>query len=108
MVQEVDQKRRAIVAAVQLSSVSDVEFDASLTELRSLAKTLRLEVVGRFTQKRAGVHKTAYFGTGKREELKEHIFENQAEIILIDHEISPSQAVNPEKEAACEVMDRTI
>jgi predicted metal-dependent peptidase len=38
--QEVNQKpARAIVAAVQLSSVSDVEFDASLTELRQLAKT---------------------------------------------------------------------
>src|SRR6266705_1370967 len=109
MVQEVDQKRaRAIVAAVQLSSVSDVEFDASLTELRSLAKTLGFEVVGRFTQKRAGFDRTAYFGTGKREELKEQILENQAEIILIDHEISPSQAFNLGKEAGCEVMDRTM
>src|SRR3989454_1190208 len=109
MVQEVDQKRaRAIVAAVQLSSVGDVEFDASLTELRSLAKTLGFEVVGRFTQKRAGFDKTAYFGTGKREELKEQILENHAEIILIDHEISPSQAFNLEKEAGCEVMDRTM
>src|SRR3989440_11726352 len=109
MVQEVDQKRaRAIVAAVQLSNVGDVEFDASLTELRQLAKTLGFEVVGRFTQKRAGFDKTAYFGTGKREELKEQILENQAEIILIDHEISPSQAFNLEKEAGCEVMDRTM
>src|SRR5438552_10465877 len=109
MVQEVDQKRaRAIVAAVQLSSVGDVEFDASLTELRQLAKTLGFEVVGRFTQKRAGFDKTAYFGTGKREELKEQILENHAEIILIDHEISPSQAFNLEKEAGCEVMDRTM
>src|SRR3989440_1342856 len=109
MVQEVDQKRaRAIVAAVQLSSVSDVEFDASLTELRSLAKRLGFEVVGRFTQKRAGFDKTAYFGTGKREELKEQVLENHAEIILIDHEISPSQAFNLGKEAGCEVMDRTM
>src|SRR2546430_16263430 len=93
MVQEVDPKRvRAIVAAVQRSSVSDAEFDASLTELRQLAKTLGFEVVGRFTQKRAGFDKTAYFGTGKREELKEQISENHAEIILIDHEISPSRS----------------
>ncbi len=107
--QEPGQKRtRAIVAAVQRSSVSDAEFDASLTELRQLAKTLGFEVVGRFTQKRAGFDKTAYFGTGKREELKEQILENHAEIILIDHEISPSQSHNLEKEAGCEVMDRTM
>src|SRR3989454_6280691 len=109
MMQEPGQKRtRAIVAAVQRSSVSDVEFDASLTELRQLAKTLGFEAVGRFTQKRAGFDKTAYFGTGKREELKEQILENHAEIILIDHEISPSQAFNLEREAGCEVMDRTM
>src|SRR5258708_4597374 len=109
MMQEVDKKRaRAIVAAVQLSSVSDAEFEASLTELRQLAKTLGYEVAGKFTQKRAGFDKTAYFGTGKREELKEQILENRAEILLIDHEISPSQAFNLEKEAGCEVMDRTM
>src|SRR5437762_4180783 len=107
--QEPGQKRtRAIVAAVQRSSVSDAEFAASLTELRQLAKTLGFEVVGKFTQKRAGFDRTAYFGTGKREELKEQILENQAELILIDHEISPSQAFNLEKEAGCEVMDRTM
>ena len=70
MIQDVDQKpKRAIVAAVQLSNVSDLEFDASLTELRQLAKTLGFEVVGRFIQKRAKFDATAYFGTGKREEL---------------------------------------
>src|SRR3954467_2381266 len=99
---------RAIVAAVQLSSVSDAEFDASLTELRQLAKTLGFEVVGKFTQKRAGFDKAAYFGTGKREELRLLREEHSADAILIDHEISPSQAHNLEKEIGCEVMDRTM
>jgi len=109
MTQEVDRKRRrAVVAAVQKSSVSDAEFEASLTELRQLAKTLGYGVAGTFTQKRAGFDATAYFGTGKREELKKEILENRADIILIDHEISPSQAFNLEKEAGCEVMDRTM
>jgi GTP-binding protein HflX len=99
---------RAIVAAVQRPSVSDAEFDASLTELRQLAKTLGFEVVATFTQKRAGFDAAAYFGTGKREELKEKIVESGAELILIDHEISPSQAFNLAKEVGGEVMDRTM
>jgi GTP-binding protein HflX len=99
---------RAIVAAVQLPGVSDVEFDASLTELRQLAKTLGFEVVGRFTQKRAGFDAAAYFGTGKREELRLMREEHDAGVILVDHEISPSQAFNLAKEAGCEVMDRTM
>jgi GTP-binding protein HflX len=108
-VQQTDQKPpRAIVAAVQLSSVSDVEFDASLTELRQLAKTLGFQVVGRFTQKRERFDAAAYFGTGKREELRLMREQEAADIVLIDHEISPSQAFNLEKEIGCEVMDRTM
>jgi GTP-binding protein HflX len=109
MTQEADPKRkRAIVAAVQRPSVSDPEFEASLEELRQLAKTLGFEVVGRFTQKRAGFEKAAYFGTGKREELRAIREQERADLILIDHEISPSQAFNLAKEVGGEVMDRTM
>src|SRR5687767_8796912 len=107
MTQEAEpQRKRAIVAAVQLPSVSDHEFDASLTELRQLAKTLGFEVVGRFTQKRARFDSAAYFGPGKREELR--AMQDSADVILVDHEISPSQAFNLEKEVGREVMDRTM
>src|SRR5688500_13209377 len=99
---------RAIVAAVQRPSVDDVEFEASLSELRQLAKTLGFEVVATFTQKRAGFEKSAYFGTGKREELRLLREERAANLVLIDHEISPSQAFNLEKEVGREVIDRTM
>src|SRR5437763_9791449 len=109
MTQQVAQKsKRAIVAAVQLSSVKDEEFEASLTELRQLAKTLGFQVVGRFTQKRAGFHSAAYFGTGKREELRLLREQEAVDLVLIDHEISPSQAFNLEKEVGAAVMDRTM
>ncbi|MEI8384517.1 MAG: GTPase HflX [Nitrosomonadaceae bacterium] len=114
--------RHAIVAAVQLPSVTDLEFESSLTELRELAKTLGYEVVRTFVQKRSGFDMTAYLGAGKREEMR--IFVNNEEdesegavpspdspeidTILVDHEISPSQARNLEKEVGCEVMDRTM
>ena len=107
MTQEAEpQRKRAIVAAVQLPSVSDLEFDASLAELRQLAKTLGFEVVDRFTQKRAKFDSAAYFGLGKREELR--FLQDTADVILVDHEISPSQAHNLEKEVGREVMDRTM
>src|SRR4051794_29976742 len=109
MTQEADPKRnRAIVAAVQRPSVPDLEFEASLEELRQLAKTLGFEVVGRFTQKRTGFDSAAYFGTGKREELRALCEQDGVNVVLIDHEISPSQAFNLAKEAGCEVMDRTM
>src|SRR3954452_20880781 len=108
MIRQADRKpKRAVVAAVQKPGVSDLEFDASLAELRQLAKTLGFQVVETFTQKRAGFDSAGYFGLGKRKELSE-LVQRGADIILVDHEISPSQTHNLEKEAGCEVMDRTM
>jgi GTP-binding protein HflX len=98
---------RAVVTAVQLPGAGDGEFEASLTELRQLAKTLGFEVVATLTQKRTSFDATAYLGQGKREELAERVRQG-AEVVLVDHEISPSQAHNLAKEAGCEVMDRTM
>jgi GTP-binding protein HflX len=115
----------ALIVAVQLDTVSDIEFESSLAELGDLAKTLGLKVVGQFTQKRSSFDSTAYVGVGKREEIRQFIEAQDADIeslvsansqpengpvdfILVDHEISPSQALNLENEVACEVMDRTV
>jgi GTP-binding protein HflX len=103
--------RYAVVAAVQVPSVTDLEFEASLTELRELAKTLGYVVVKTFVQKRPGFDMRAYLGTGKRQEIHEYVSnesELEIEALLVDHEISPSQARNLELEVGCEVMDRTM
>ena len=101
----------AIAAAVQLPSVSDSEFESSLAELRELAKTLGYTVVRTFVQKRAGFDTTGYLGIGKRQEIEHYVnheAECEIESVLVDHEISPSQARNLEKETGCGVMDRTM
>ena len=101
----------AVVAAVQLPSVSDDEFEASLAELRELAKTLGYRVVHTFIQKRSGFDANAYLGVGKRQEIQIFVSGESAEpveAILVDHEISPSQARNLEVEVGCAVMDRTM
>ena len=121
-----DRPLDAIVASVQLPEVSDGDFESSLAELRELAKTLGYRVVQTFTQKRASFDTTAYLGTGKREELRAYIESHGGtgqeerpghattpehegiQVLLIDHEISPSQARNLEKAVGCEVMDRTM
>lgn len=111
-----EKPRYAVVAAVQLPQVNDVEFEASLNELRELAKTLGFTVVHTFIQKRAGFDPMAYLGVGKRQEIHDYVNGNPApdsgdapiEAILVDHEISPSQARNLELEVGCEVMDRTM
>lgn len=125
MQKEVKEKSRyAVIASVQLPDVTDIEFEASLTELSELAKTLGYTVIRTFVQKRASFNMTAYLGTGKRQEIRDFVnneFEydeiqeinpdsntHEIDAILVDHEISPSQARNLEKEVGCEVMDRTM
>lgn len=127
MQKEVKEKSQyAVVAAVQLPSVSDAEFEASLCELRELAKTLGYTVVKTFVQKRAGFDMTAYLGAGKRQEIHGYVnhesypLESELDVVvanlegleintlLVDHEISPSQARNLELEVGCMVMDRTM
>jgi GTP-binding protein HflX len=111
-----EKPKYAIVASVQLPSVNDVEFEASLTELRELAKTLGFEVVHTFVQKRAGFDTTGYLGVGKRQEIHSFIsgesddsgHHGEIAVVFVDHEISPSQARNLEKEVGCQVMDRTM
>ena len=114
----------AVAAAVQLPSVSDIEFESSLTELRELAKALGYTVVNTFVQKRTSFDTTAYLGVGKRDEIRCYVnndsgLDEPEEIVtesgghdisalLVDHEISPSQARNLENEVGCEVMDRTM
>ncbi|OJW85588.1 GTPase HflX [Thiobacillus sp. 65-1402] len=68
-----EKPRYAVVASVQLPGVSDVEFEASLTELRELAKTLGFTVTRTFTQKRSGFDSTAYLGVGKRQEIRRFV-----------------------------------
>jgi GTP-binding protein HflX len=107
MTQEAEpQRKRAIVAAVQLPSVSDLEFDASLAELRQLAKTLGSRLSTASRRSAPASTRRPYFGEGKREELR--ALQDTADVILVDHEISPSQAHNLEKEIGREVMDRTM
>ena len=116
----------AIIAAVQKPTVSDAEFTASLAELRELAKTLGFKVVHTFVQRRNSFEITAYLGAGKRQEIRCFVsneplppeladstqsppsFEGQIDVLLVDHEISPSQARNLELEVGCPVMDRTM
>ena len=64
---------RAIVASVHLQTITDIEFESSLVELRELAKTLGYEVVGTFVQKRVTFDRAAYLGVGKRQEIRRFI-----------------------------------
>ena len=59
------------------------------------------------TQSRDSFHAGTYVGSGKVEDLKTARTVHKAGVVLLDHELSPSQARNLEKATGAEVMDRT-
>ncbi len=52
--------------------------------------------------------KVRYFvGTGKLEEIKEAVKEHEAQIVMFNHQLTPSQERNLEEQLQCRVLDRT-
>ncbi len=56
---------------------------------------------------RASPHAKYFVGTGKLEELKAVVIEHQAELVIFNHTLSPSQERNLERALECRVLDRT-
>jgi GTP-binding protein HflX len=99
--------RRAVLVAVRLTEVSESEFAESLAELSRLSHTLGLTVVDTITQTRSSFHVGTYVGSGKVADVKTAVEVHKAGVVVLDHEVTPSQARNLEKETGAVVMDRT-
>ena len=95
-----NQPLRAVVAAVHLPSITDAEFESSLTELRELAKTLGYQVVGTFIQNRARFDAAAYLGVGKRQEMRRFVEGAETNDDADDADAQDSLASDDEKDTA--------
>lgn len=78
-----------------------------MAELARLARTLGLTVTGSAVQRRETLHRGTYVGSGKVAELAAAIDAGEADVLLVNDEISPSQARNLEKATGAPVLDRT-
>ena len=101
-----EKQEKVILVAVCLGDVQDVE--ESLDELEQLAETAGAQTVGRCIQNREAIHNSTYVGSGKIQEIKDMIWEQDADGIICDDELSPMQIRNLEEELDCKVMDRTL
>ncbi|WP_427108903.1 GTPase HflX [Lysinibacillus xylanilyticus] len=97
---------RAILVGVNLRS--DGHFDYSMEELENLAEALNVEVVGIVTQNLERITPSHYVGTGKIEEIKNFYDEAQANLVIFNDELSPSQIRNLERDLETKVIDRTM
>jgi GTP-binding protein HflX len=85
------------------------EFDAeeSLAELRTLAESAGATVVGEILQRRDRPDPATLVGAGKLEEIAGATASVNADVLLFDHDLSPSQQRNIEKIIDRRVIDRT-
>ncbi len=81
--------------------------DDPLDEIRGLAETAGLTVLASLMQKRATVDVATYLGKGKVEELKNLVEAHEADLIVCDNDLAPSQTRNLEKALGVKVIDRT-
>ncbi len=95
---------RAVLVHLELSGRVDNEDPAEFDELvRSAGGEPMAYIVGQ----RVRADARLFIGTGKLEEVRAAVVEHQAEVVLFNHALSPSQERNLEKELQCRVLDRT-
>lgn len=95
---------RAVVVHLDLTGFGVEE---SISEFRALAESAGAEVVATLVGKRARPDPRFFLGSGKVEELKALLGAVDAELVLVDHAISPAQERNLERALQCRVLDRT-
>ncbi len=78
-----------------------------LDELEFLTFTAGGKVVKRFTQKLEYPNPKTFVGTGKLDEIKTFIDNNNIQTVIFDDELMPSQLRNIEKILECKILDRT-
>lgn len=95
------------VVATAPARVVDLDFDASLTEFEELARSAGAEVAATLVQRRARPDPATLVGQGKLEEIEGAIASTGADLVLFDHDLTPSQLRNLEAKLPCRVIDRT-
>ncbi|WP_018149905.1 GTPase HflX [Leeia oryzae] len=85
----------------------DPDFLESLAELRELASSAGLTVVGEITGRRDRPDSKLFAGSGKAEEIGMMVKGTDASLVIFNHQLSPAQERNLEKTLECRVIDRT-
>ncbi len=95
---------RTILVHVDFPGAADPE---DLLEFTDLARSAGARPVATITASRSAPEPRYYVGSGKAEEIRARLNAEQAELVIFNHELSPSQERNLEKLLQARVLDRT-
>lgn len=106
-IKTIPEAERAVLVGLILPGQDEGVTLDYLNELAFLAETAGAIPLKRFTQKLDAPNPKTFVGTGKMREIAECVKEQEADLLIFDDELSPSQLRNVEQMAKCKVLDRT-
>ena len=99
-------RERAVLVACLLPGHHNDPQDP-LGELQSLADTAGAICVDHLIQKKTRPAPATYLGSGKAQQLAEMVTTHEADVVIFDNDLSPSQIGNLEKICNCKILDRS-
>ena len=100
-------QERIVLVGIITPDETEAQEKEYLAELAFLVETAGGTCIHQFTQKVQRPDIRTYVGKGKLEEICEYVKAEEADIVVFDDELSPSQLRNIEFELKCRVMDRS-
>ncbi|PIC79516.1 GTPase HflX [Sporosarcina sp. P18a] len=97
---------KAIIVGVH--EQKDLHFEYAMEELKNLAEAINVEVLGEVTQNLERKNPSTYIGKGKIDEIRSVYEESEANLLIFNDELSPSQLRNLERDLECKIIDRTM
>ncbi|HKL31750.1 MAG TPA: GTPase HflX [Tangfeifania sp.] len=107
MIETTPETEKAVIVGLIYKGQDEKQAMEYLEELEFLADTAGAEVVKRFTQKLDVPNVSTFVGPGKLEEIGNYIKVVEADTVIFDDELSPTQLRNVERRLNCKVLDRT-
>lgn len=105
--QELDiRAEKAVLVGVRIGGEEEGSPDP-LRELRALAETAGVRVVGELEQRLRVPRAGTYIGKGKLEELAAMVKALGARVVIFDNDLSPGQVKAIEEALSCKVLDRS-
>lgn len=101
-------EERCVLVGLITSGTSEEQAHEYLDELEFLAETAGAMTVRKFLQRLQIPNPRTYVGTGKLEEIRDYLKQEEIELVIFDDELSPSQLRNIERDLECKVLDRNI
>ncbi len=98
---------KTVLVGLATRMQSEIKTNEYLDELDFLARTAGAEPVKRFVQKLDSPNPRTYVGTGKLEEIKQYVEDNEIGLVIFDDDLSTKQVTNIERELKVKILDRT-